>query len=165
MHTYYTVCRGPNIRPPVPKCHFKVKKNKRIQHSCVCLWNETVNTLQTRVFTKSTGVFDAVLRRKAERSCESNRWSVCSLCGRTGYHLHTRSSVCHSWHLSEADSEKSDAAVNSINKTSGVSAPLPHWFTGAANHNLRLPCRSCLHRRVSSWIRPSVKHSPLMGAS
>lgn len=120
-------------------------RNKRIQQSCVCLWVETVNTSNTGVYRaglkrngQTTGVFDAVRRRKATWGCESRRMiGVC----RTGYHLHTRSSVCHSWHHSKAETEKSDAALNIINKTDAGSALLPHWFTGAANHNLRPPHR------------------------
>lgn len=49
------------------------------------------------------------------KAASQDGWSVCSLHAQTGYHLNTSGSIRHSWHRSEAETEKSDAALNIIN--------------------------------------------------
>lgn len=124
----------------------------RMQQSCVCLWVETVNTSNTGDYkdkrTNSGCLMQSGDGRPSEAASPDGP-SVFPLCGWTGYHSNTRSSVRHSWHRSNAETEKSDAALNILSpmctlnatRTAGGSAVQSHWLTGAANHELRLPDR------------------------
>lgn len=131
-------------------------RNKRIQQSRVCLWVETVNTSNMGVYKdrikrkgQTTGVFDAVRRRKPKRSGEWRR-------------MISVFSVRQDWlsfkhcqlHLPLVTSQQSgDRKVRRStqhhqhdggperNTTAAGSALLPRWFTRAANHDLRLPHR------------------------